>query len=68
MTTSEVAAHLRLTPKAVRDLAVCGQIPAINLSAGTGQRAQWRFRRSELDRWLSARERTASETRHLRAV
>lgn len=68
MTTQDVAAHLRLTPKAVRDMALCGHLPAINLAAGTQARAQWRFRRSELDRWLSARERTASETRHLRAV
>ena len=72
MTAAEVAEYLRLTPKAVRDLAACGRLPAIDLSRGTSARAQWRFRRVELDRWLAGRESTAAEvlarSRRLRAV
>ncbi len=72
LTAAEVAEYLRLTPKAVRDLAACGRLPAIDLSRGTSARAQWRFRRVELDRWLAGRESTAAEvlarSRRLRAV
>ena len=48
LTLDEVAAFLKAGKKTVYRLAQQGQIPAFKLG-GT-----WRFRRTELDRWIAA--------------
>ena len=47
LTLDEVAAYLKAGKRTVYRLAQKGEIPAIKLG-GT-----WRFRRSELDRWIA---------------
>lgn len=49
LTLDEVAAYLKAGKRTVYRLASSGQIPAFKLG-GT-----WRFRRAELDRWISSR-------------
>jgi excisionase family DNA binding protein len=49
LTIEEVAAYLKAGRRTVYRLAASGQIPAFKLG-GT-----WRFRRTELDRWIAAR-------------
>jgi excisionase family DNA binding protein len=49
LTIEEVAAYLKAGRRTVYRLAANGQIPAFKLG-GT-----WRFRRTELDRWIAAR-------------
>jgi excisionase family DNA binding protein len=46
LTLDEVAVYLKAGKRTVYRLATSGQIPAFKLG-GT-----WRFRRSELDRWI----------------
>lgn len=48
LTIDEVAVFLKAGKRTVYRLAACGEIPAFKLG-GT-----WRFRRSELDRWIAA--------------
>ncbi len=48
LTVDEVAVYLKAGKKAVYRLAQQGEIPGFKLG-GT-----WRFRRSELDRWIAA--------------
>ena len=48
LTLDEVAAYLKAGKKTVYRLAQQGQIPGFKLG-GT-----WRFRRTELDRWIAA--------------
>ncbi len=48
LTLDEVAAYLKAGKKTVYRLAQQGQIPGFKLG-GT-----WRFRRTELDRWITA--------------
>jgi excisionase family DNA binding protein len=48
LTLDEVAAYLKAGKRTVYRLAANGEIPAFKLG-GT-----WRFRRSELDRWIAA--------------
>lgn len=48
LTLDEVAAYLKAGKKTVYRLAQHGQIPGFKLG-GT-----WRFRRTELDRWIAA--------------
>lgn len=48
LTLDEVAAYLKAGKKTVYRLAQEGQIPGFKLG-GT-----WRFRRTELDRWIAA--------------
>jgi len=48
LTLDEVAAYLKAGKRTVYRLAQQGDIPAFKLG-GT-----WRFRRTELDRWISA--------------
>ena len=48
LTLDEVAAYLKAGKKTVYRLAQQGQIPSFKLG-GT-----WRFRRTELDRWIAA--------------
>lgn len=58
LTLDEVAAYLKAGKKTVYRLAQQGQIPGFKLG-GT-----WRFRRSELDRWIAAQiaEKTKDRT------
>ena len=49
LTLDEVAAYLKAGKKTVYRLAQQGQIPSFKLG-GT-----WRFRRTDLDRWIAAR-------------
>ena len=49
LTIDEVAAYLKAGRRTVYRLAANGQIPAFKLG-GT-----WRFRRTELDRWIANR-------------
>lgn len=48
LTLDEVATYLKAGKRTVYRLAASGEIPAFKLG-GT-----WRFRRSELDRWIAA--------------
>lgn len=58
LTLDEVAAYLKAGKKTVYRLAQQGQIPSFKLG-GT-----WRFRRTELDHWISAQiaEKTQDRT------
>ncbi|OCB02198.1 transcriptional regulator [Acidithiobacillus ferrivorans] len=58
LTLEEVAAYLKVGKKTVYRLAQQGQIPSFKLG-GT-----WRFRRTELDRWIAAQiaEKTQDRT------
>ncbi|MEW6679016.1 MAG: helix-turn-helix domain-containing protein [Pseudomonadota bacterium] len=58
LTLEEVAAYLKAGKKTVYRLAQQGQIPSFKLG-GT-----WRFRRTELDRWIAAQiaEKTQDRT------
>lgn len=58
LTLEEVAAYLKAGKKTVYRLAQQGQIPSFKLG-GT-----WRFRRTELDRWIAAQiaEKTRDRT------
>lgn len=48
LTLDEVAAYLKAGKRTIYRLAASGDIPAFKLG-GT-----WRFRRSELDRWIAS--------------
>ena len=39
-----------------------GEVPAVDLHAGQGQRACWRIKRSDLEAWLSAKKRATAES------
>jgi excisionase family DNA binding protein len=56
LTIDEVAAYLKAGRRTVYRLAANGQIPAFKLG-GT-----WRFRRTELDRWIANRIDTHSQS------
>jgi excisionase family DNA binding protein len=44
--TEEVLAYLRVTPRTIYRLIRSGALPAVRIGR------QWRFRQSDLDRWL----------------
>ncbi len=50
MTADEVAKFLRISPSLVRQRAREGTIPAYRIHQG--ERSSWRFRRSEIEKWL----------------
>ena len=50
MTIKEVAEYLKLAEKTAYRLAAEGKIPGFKVGAS------WRFRRSEIDRWIIAQE------------
>ena len=52
LTTEEVLACLRVTPRTIYRLIKTGELPAIRIGR------QWRFRRADLDEWID-RQRTA---------
>lgn len=53
LSADEAATHLRETRKGILHLARTGKLPAHPI--GDGQRRRWKFRRDELDAWLSSR-------------
>ncbi|MBS0577551.1 MAG: helix-turn-helix domain-containing protein [Proteobacteria bacterium] len=57
LTLDEVAAYLKAGRRTVYRLAANGQIPAFKLG-GT-----WRFRRTELDRWIANRIDTHGQSK-----
>jgi excisionase family DNA binding protein len=46
LTTEEVLAYLKITPRTIYRLIRSGELPAVRIGR------QWRFRRADLDRWL----------------
>lgn len=52
LTTQEAADYLNLAPETVRQKVREGDIPAIKL--GSSASSHLRFRRSELDRWITS--------------
>jgi excisionase family DNA binding protein len=55
MTTREVLAYLRVTPRTVYRLIREGDLPAVRMGG------RWRFRRADLDRWLERQRPVASQ-------
>ncbi|MCA3585549.1 MAG: helix-turn-helix domain-containing protein [Phenylobacterium sp.] len=51
MTIKEVSEYLKLAEKTAYRLAAEGKIPGFKVGAS------WRFRKSEIDRWITAQER-----------
>lgn len=54
LTTEEVLGCLKVTPRTVYRLIRIGELPAVRVGR------QWRFRRSDLENWLAAREASAA--------
>lgn len=55
MTIKEVASYLKLTEKTAYRLAGDGKIPGFKVGAS------WRFRKSEIDRWISVQEQKSAQ-------
>lgn len=53
MTVKEVAAYLRVNQRTVYRLAVEHRLPGFKVGAN------WRFKRSDIDRWIVAQSTTA---------
>jgi excisionase family DNA binding protein len=47
LTTDEVLAYLKVTPRTIYRLIRSGELPAMRVGR------QWRFRRADLDAWLA---------------
>ena len=47
MTVDQVAAYLQVGDRSIYNMAAAGEIPAVKVAG------QWRFVKSEIDRWLS---------------
>lgn len=64
LTLDEVAAYLKAGKRTIYRLAASGEIPAFKLG-GT-----WRFRKSDLDRWIASRtgEAAFDDERGVRAA
>ncbi len=58
MTIKEVAAYLKLNEKTTYRLTSDGKIPAFKVGGS------WRFRRSEIDRWIKEQEQGAQDIRN----
>ncbi len=54
--TEQAAVYLNLTPKTVREGAVKGTLPGHKYPLNS-RRGRWRFKRDELDSWLSRKPR-----------
>ena len=52
LTTEDVLAYLKVTPRTIYRLIRTGELPAVRIGR------QWRFRRTDLDEWLD-RQRAA---------
>jgi excisionase family DNA binding protein len=46
LTTEEVLAYLKTTPRTIYRLIRSGELPAVRIGR------QWRFRRTDLDQWV----------------
>jgi excisionase family DNA binding protein len=57
LTTEEVLACLKVTPRTVYRLIQAGELPAVRVGR------QWRFRQADLENWLAAREAPRSMNR-----
>ena len=57
MTLPEVAALLKVAERTLYTMAQNGEIPCFKV------RGQWRFRRTDLDKWIVAQLPTTSKTR-----
>lgn len=57
LTTEEVLGCLKVTPRTVYRLIRAGELPAVRVGR------QWRFRRADLENWLTAREAGSPVTR-----
>lgn len=55
MTMDEVAAYLKLKLKTAYALAARGDIPGFKVGGS------WRFRRSEIDKWIAKQERDSKK-------
>jgi excisionase family DNA binding protein len=55
LTIREVAALLKIGEKTTYTMAQSGQLPGFKV------RGQWRFRRTDIDRWISHQVSTAGE-------
>jgi excisionase family DNA binding protein len=55
LTTEEVLAYLRITPRTIYRLIRSGELPALRIGR------QWRFRQSDLDAWLERQRAFTSE-------
>ncbi len=54
MTIKEVASYLKLTEKTAYRLAADNKIPGFKVGAS------WRFRKSEIDKWISTQEQKSN--------
>ncbi|MCB9973745.1 MAG: helix-turn-helix domain-containing protein [Rhodospirillales bacterium] len=55
MTIRELAAYLKMAEKTLYRLAAQGKIPGFKVGGA------WRFRKSEIDKWIETQEKTGSE-------
>lgn len=58
MTIKEVSEYLKLNEKTTYRLTSDGKIPAFKVGGS------WRFRRSEIDRWIKEQEQSAQDIRN----
>lgn len=54
LTVREVATYLRVNEKTVYRLALAGGIPGFRVAGA------WRFRREDIDRWITAQQQQAA--------
>jgi excisionase family DNA binding protein len=54
LTTEEVLAYLKVTPRTIYRLIRTGELPAVRIGR------QWRFRRGDLDSWLDRQRHSAA--------
>jgi excisionase family DNA binding protein len=57
MTIKEVASYLKLTEKTAYRLVADGKIPGFKVGAS------WRFRKSEIDRWIIQQEQKTDQAK-----
>ena len=56
LTTEEVLAYLKVTPRTIYRLIRSGELPAVRIGR------QYRFRRTDLDGWLDRQRTTAASS------
>ena len=56
LTTEEVLAYLKVTPRTIYRLIRSGELPAVRIGR------QYRFRRADLDGWLDRQRTTAASS------
>ncbi|HEX5473685.1 MAG TPA: helix-turn-helix domain-containing protein [Vicinamibacterales bacterium] len=56
LTTEEVLAYLKVTPRTIYRLIRSGELPAVRIGR------QWRFRRTDLDQWLERQRAFATHS------